>query len=76
MKPADAAKVIGCTRNHVHYLIREGKIKAKGTMVPGVGVFYDITQAEVIRYKNKPQVRGFPRGKKRDGERGASSDVA
>lgn len=76
MKPSEAAKVIGCGRNHVHYLIREGKLKAKKTRVPGVGVFYDIPHAEVIKYKLKPQVRGFPRGRKREGERGTATDVA
>ncbi len=62
MTVRQAAKVIGCSPSHVGHLIRAGKIEAEQYEMPG-GFYYDISQKEVERYRDKEQHGGWPRGR-------------
>ncbi len=64
MTATEAAMLIGCTPQQVRTLIRTKKIKAKRIKYPG-GYYYQIQKREALRYHNKPQTCGFPRGKAR-----------
>lgn len=68
MTASQAAKVIGCTVGQVRTLIRQGTLKAKRVQSPYVpkGHYYNITPKEVERYRDKPQLCGFPRGQSRN----------
>jgi excisionase family DNA binding protein len=57
----EAAAVIGCNPSHLRRLIRRGRIPATLTQSP-IGNYYTLAVADVRRYANKPQSRGWPRG--------------
>ena len=65
MNVKEAAKVIGCAPTHVRYLIGRGLLIAKLVPNNAVSLRYEIDETEVMRYKNAPQLQGYPRGKKR-----------
>lgn len=74
MTPREAAEVLGCDVDHVRWLIRHRKLKAKPQIVrdaSGRVVFrqYSIHPNAVKQYANKPQTRGWPRGRKRKGKK-------
>lgn len=66
MKPTEAAKVLGCTKQHVRLLIRTGKLKAKRKVIKfpkGKKMYqWDISEAEIHRFQITPQTTGRPRG--------------
>lgn len=64
MTTTEAAKIIGCSPQHVRYLVSRGWIKATRRRAPG-GYYNDITKEEAEKYRDTVQVRGFPRGQKR-----------
>jgi len=61
MTPKQAAKQIGCSPSHVRHLVRSKKLKATMKKIPG-GFMYNIPLCEVLRYANKKQRGGWPRG--------------
>lgn len=67
MTPREASELIGCSVSHIRHLIREGLLKAKA--VKSVhnqhGYEWDVDKKDCLRFKDKPQTVGFPRGKKR-----------
>lgn len=70
MTPGQAAKIIGCSAQQVRTLIRTGKIQATkidATFADvGYPYFWDITEAEAIRARDrKTDGRGWPKGKRR-----------
>jgi len=69
MTPSEAARVIGCTPGQVRHLIRIGTLRASRVRRPG-GYCYDLHRPAVVRYRDRPQTHGFPRGAKRESERG------
>lgn len=71
MTTSEAAKAIGCSRQHVCTLIKKKKLKGKLVKMEFNGQRYDVSAGEVERFKREVPVggkfgnRGFPRGKKR-----------
>jgi len=68
MTPREAAEIIGCSSQQVRHLIRIGTLRATVTQsaVTGYQPRYSLTKREVERYRDKPQERGYPRGRKRN----------
>ncbi len=67
LTPSQAAKVIGCSPQQVRTLIRAGRLRARRvpTRNNQFGYRYTVTQAEAERYRDTPQPKGYPRGRKR-----------
>ncbi len=70
MTPSQAAEVIGCCASHVRTLIRKGKLQAKKVPAPynPMEYRYEVSPEEALRYRDKPQTVGFPRGQSRNNE--------
>lgn len=63
MTPRQAAAIIGCSPQQVRTLIRTGKIKATKRPTPTFpGYCYSVSRREAERYRDKPQIKGWPRG--------------
>jgi len=66
MTPKKAAAVIGCSPQQVRTLIRNGMLRARMIKTDcNPGYRYDVTSKEAQRYRDQPQGRGYPRGRKR-----------
>ena len=67
MTTSQAAKIIGCSPQHVRTLIRQGKLRAdrRASTHNQHGYCYTIRLRDAERYRDKPQTRGYPRGRKR-----------
>jgi len=63
----EAAKIVGCSPQHLRYLIRTGKAKATTKAGgPKNFVWYEMTEREARRLRdNPPKARGVPRGSKK-----------
>ncbi len=63
----EAAQVIGCTIRNVHWLIKNGKIKATRKKVPefAAGFVYQVSPAEAAKAKELVYSRGWKRGRRR-----------
>jgi len=65
MTTKEAAKLLGCSPQHVRTLIRQGRLKVKpAALLRGFGYFkgYEVNRDSVEQYKNLPRGRGRPRG--------------
>lgn len=62
-----AAATIGCSSSHVRHLIRTGKIRANLVKFGRMSC-YDVNESDVIRIRDTPQVKGYPRGRRRTGK--------
>jgi excisionase family DNA binding protein len=64
MSPSEAAQEIGCSKQHVRWMINNGKIEAKKIKSKHNqwGYEYEITKKEVDRVKKTTSTRGCPRG--------------
>ena len=68
MTTREAAKIIGCSIQHVRTLIRQGKLKAKRIESDQnqYGFRFVIDKREAVRFAKLPvPARGFPRGQSR-----------
>jgi hypothetical protein len=65
--PRQAAEIINCSAAHVRWLIRKGHLSARRVSSEDNqhGYRYLLTYQSVKKYANLPQLRGFPRGKRR-----------
>lgn len=71
MTVQEAAKLIGCSPSRVTTLARQGVLKATREKAPwGKAFCFNIQRRSAVAYRNKKQPCGFPRGAKRNGERG------
>ncbi len=63
MTPAQAAVIIGCCKQQVRTLIRNGKLKAarRRSRNNQHGYIYIISREEAVKYRDRPIGRGRPR---------------
>lgn len=67
MSPAEAAERIGCSPQHVRWLIRNKRLKARRVPFRGNqhGYLLSIEEKEVDRFKAVPKTMGAPRKRKK-----------
>jgi hypothetical protein len=67
LTPSQAAEVIGCSPQQVRTLIRVGRLRARrvSTRNNQHGYRYTIALHDAELYRDTPQPKGYPRGRKR-----------
>lgn len=61
----EAAKIIGCSIQHVRTMIRSNKLNATKHPLPTYGFYYTVPREEAERVRDMGQTTGFPRGARR-----------
>lgn len=65
MVPSKVAEELGCTTQHVRFLIREGRMRASLVKTP-VGSYYEVAESEVEKFKVQSNGPGRPRKNKKE----------